>query len=548
MRIWALASAVFAAVPAVWGLPSIYPKGVVNATGYQNKLAPGVVFAIFGQGMGPGSIVFGSAPNYQEALAGTSITFAPSGGGAAVNAKMVYTLAGQVAGHLPSSIAPGTYQVRVTYNGETSAPEEVTVVARSFGIATANGGGTGPAQATNGNVNNGISLVRFTPGGSDFGGFHWVHGPAHAGNSLVFWGTGGGADAANDTGGTSGDQTAAGNFMVTVGGRQIRPFYAGASSGYPGLWQINFTLPADIDLGCYASAQVSAGGELSNAVTIAIAAPGETACVDPGLSRESLAKLDAGGKIVGAGFGIIRGVSTTPAVTQEFGSGAFSRWTAAQWAAAAPTRPPLGQCRVYDRTYPVGGRDPAEPEIFLDAGARLALSGPGLPSGAAMERMTTQFGASYAYLPAFGTFQALGRYSLTGNGGTDVGPFTVGARFPEAFTVTNWDSITVIDRSQPVIVIWEDVVDFVTIVIGNNTRTGSNIHIVTVACYVEGGADGFLVPVSALSQLLPPPADAFISVQGYNSEPFSANLVAGGQIDFGAFAAGFSVAKNLPVQ
>ena len=32
----------------------------------------------------------------------------------------------------------------------------------------------------------------------------------------------------------------------------ITPLYAGASSGYPGLWQINFTLPATIAADCFA--------------------------------------------------------------------------------------------------------------------------------------------------------------------------------------------------------------------------------------------------------------------------------------------------------
>src|SRR5262249_16134579 len=139
-------------------------------------------------------------------LAGTSVTFTPVGGGNAITAKMVYTLAGQIAGVLPSSTAPGTYAVRVTNNGVASAPQNVTVVARSFGIASANSAGSGTAQATIGNVNSGISLTRFNAGSVSFNGLTWTLAPAHAGDTLVLWGTGGGADAANDTGGTSGDQ------------------------------------------------------------------------------------------------------------------------------------------------------------------------------------------------------------------------------------------------------------------------------------------------------------------------------------------------------
>ena len=100
----------------------------------------------------------------------------------------------------------------------------------------------------------------------------------------MLWGTGGGADPANDTGGTSGDQTAAGNFSVNLAGTPIVPLYAGTSVGYPGLWQINFTVPLNIQPDCAAGVQVSAGGLLSNQVTIAIALAGQASCPLPNLN------------------------------------------------------------------------------------------------------------------------------------------------------------------------------------------------------------------------------------------------------------------------
>src|SRR5690348_10196883 len=91
--------------------PSIHaPGGIVNASGYQNRLAPDTVFVIFGAGMGPASIQ-AAAPPYPAILGGTSVNFTPSGGGAAIPAKMVYTLSTQLAGLLPSSIPPGVYSV-----------------------------------------------------------------------------------------------------------------------------------------------------------------------------------------------------------------------------------------------------------------------------------------------------------------------------------------------------------------------------------------------------------------------------------------------------
>src|SRR5207245_2143656 len=102
------------------------------------------VFTIFGLAMGPAAIALANGTNYQTALAGTSVTFTPLVGAATpINARIVYSAASQVAGLLPSNIPTGLYAVRVTYNGRTSAPRTVAVVARSFGIATQNSAGNG---------------------------------------------------------------------------------------------------------------------------------------------------------------------------------------------------------------------------------------------------------------------------------------------------------------------------------------------------------------------------------------------------------------------
>src|ERR1700681_3182671 len=127
----------------IFAQPSLSTGGIVNASGYQNQLAPDTVFVIFGSGLGPAAIATASGPNYPASVGGTSVTFTPASGGTAIAAKMVYSVAGQIGGLLPSSISPGTYAVTVTYNGQTSRPQNVTVVSRSFGIATVNSAGTG---------------------------------------------------------------------------------------------------------------------------------------------------------------------------------------------------------------------------------------------------------------------------------------------------------------------------------------------------------------------------------------------------------------------
>ncbi len=529
------------------GTPAITAGGIFNALGYQSHLAPDTVFVVFGSNMGPSSLAVGS-PNYQTNLSGTSITFTPVGGGAPVSARIVYTLAGLVAGLLPSSITPGNYAVTVSYNSLTSAPQTVTVVARSFGIATSNSSGSGTAQATVGNVNGGLSLTRFTSGSTVSGGYTWTLTPAHPGDTVVLWGTGGGADPANDAGGTSGDQTAAGNFQVLIGGRQIVPLYAGASTGFPGLWQINFTLPPDISPDCFAQAQVSANGELGNIVNVPIAAAGQQTCADASTPAVALAELDAGSNV---NFGAFAIGKITSSVTQETASGAVFSFTPAEWI-TLNSGPLFGACRVYDRTYSVGGRDPGSPAASLDAGAKLPLSGPNLAAGFAMGQTASAYGPIYSNSPALGTWTG-GTYNLSGSGGAQVGPFSVSTAFPGAFTVTNWDAITAINRNNPLQLTWSgNNFTNVAIVLSTTVVSGSSEHLTTINCTVPAGPGGYTIPAAALSYLgvVGASGSSFgtLSVQGTNQGSFTANLVGGGQLDLGTLSANLGVAKNVAVQ
>lgn len=534
------------------GAPSISSGGIVNATGYQTKLAPNSVFVIFGANMGPPSLQAGAGPNYPDSLAGTSITFTPLTGGNAITARLVYTSAGQVAGLLPSAITPGTYAVRVSYNGIASAPQNVVVVARSFGIATANSAGSGLAQSTIANFNGGLSLTRFTPGTIQFGGFTWTLSPAHAGDTVILWGTGGGADPSNDTGSSSGDQTAQGNFRVLIQGRQIVPLYAGTSVGYPGLWQINFTLPPDLATDCFATVQVSAAGELGNSVIIPIAAAGENTCTDPSMPPGIFSKLDSGGTITAASFALAKLTSSPSGITQETASGAIFRYTAAEWI-TLNSGPLFGACRVYDRTFAIGAKDPGAASTSLDAGAQLPVSGPGLAANFALSRGSASFGPFYSTSPALGTLRN-GTYTLNAPGGAQVGPFSASTVFPASFTATNWDSITVINRSQPLTLTWTGAnFDKAAIVLSTAVTASGTQHLTTINCMVPGSPGTYTIPAAALVYLSPAgttgAAFGSISLQGISAVgPISAPLAGGGQLDMGGFQGNLGVAKNIAVQ
>src|SRR5437588_6369594 len=288
---------VFVLLTTAAAQPVINAGGVVNAASYQPAIAPGSIFVVFGTGMGPATLVSASSLPLQTSLSGTSISFTAAGSAASpIAALMVYTSAGQLAALLPSTAAPGSYNVTVTYNNQTSAAVSATVVKRNFGIVTADASGAGQAQATYG----GYDLNRFTKGSLAFGGHTWVLRPAVDGDELILWGTGTGADSKfNDADGSGSTTDVKDLFTVTIAGVTVHPDYVGRSPGAPGLDQVNFKLPAGMAKGCFNDVVVSwSDPSFSNHVTIADANASDTACQSANLTVDEMQKLDTGGTLV----------------------------------------------------------------------------------------------------------------------------------------------------------------------------------------------------------------------------------------------------------
>ncbi|MEX2302593.1 MAG: hypothetical protein WD733_16740 [Bryobacterales bacterium] len=551
--------------------PTFQAGAVLNAGGYQTVLAPNTVFVIFGSGMGPAALASGAIP-YPEELAGTSVTFTPMAGGAAIHARMVYTSGGQLAGMLPSTAAPGEYAVQVLFNGQSSAPQTVTVAARSFGIVTSNSQGFGPAQATIGNVNGGLSLVRFTSGNVSFGGLNYVLTPAEPGHTVVIWGTGGGADIANDTGGSSGDQTAAGNFRVLLGESVIVPDYAGTSFGLPGLWQINFTIPANFPPDCFNRLQVSADGVLSNhailPVALPVAPPGEGHCISAAYDEAALAKLDNGGELTGASLVASKTdyITTLVNPTQVFNdttraiTGLFNRYRAeAIIELASGLR--IGACTIHRKTAPQTRLGLGTPSANLDAGANLSITGPGVPPGAVLAGDNL---FNYFYVPAE---LSGGTYTISGAGGADIGPFEATLETLANFTVPDFATYDRLNRAVPFTFTWTGgggADSTVTVnILTSRTLSGSSadpetwvIARTTVFCQAPASLGMFTVSPEVLSYLTPATIDPnsntdanlAISVSKESAAAtFRPPLAAGGTVDFGGFVYSIGASRNVAV-
>ena len=576
IRIFFLLIGMLAAmVPAVAQPVIGATNGVLNASSYQQDIARGSWFVIFGSSLGPAALTSASGSPFPTELAGTRVTFTPAAGGTAVEARLWYTSAGQLAGLLPSSATAGDYDVRVVFNSQTSAARRVRVVERNFGFATVAQNGAGPAQATNASLNNGVSLVRFTTGSLNFNGLTWQYRPGYRGETLILWGTGVGADAQSDvTGGSSGDQTAAGSIRVIVGGTEITPTYAGRSSGSPGLDQINFVLPADAAFGCTATLQVRAGGRLSNLGSLAIANSGQALCTHPTLTPAQLTRLDAGGTLTAGALTLTKISSrvTVPTVgtidsASETAGGYFSRYGVSQIADANFSLTQVGACTVFRRTGDITTILTGAPPVALDAGNQLTLNGPNASNRAVpnlIDQTTSRRLNTYSatlYVSGFMGFGGQGTptltqgsYTMAGTGGPDIGAFSANINFPGTFTWTNQDSVpAVVPRSQNLPITWSGGGDGLVTISGfagsqvGGTQTNPIYDVAGFTCIAQASAGNFSVPSGVLQQLPAVSGDVTsgaIGTVGVLAIPdaargqgvFTAPLAAGGNVDFSYFS------------
>jgi len=436
-----LLSLAFVCISSAFAQPVIF--GIVNAASYaaapkdaggssigNNIIAQGSIFAVFGSGMGPASLTFAAGlplPTSVPDANGTSIAI--TGGGKTVNAFVVYTSAGQLAAILPSAAPIGDASVTVTYAGKTSAPATITVVKSQLGIFTANAQGTGPAASQHGVDSSPILLTT----------------SAKPGETIVLYGTGLGAIAGADNVPPGAVQVGS-NVIVTVAGKVVTTDYAGRSPAFPGLDQINFKIPTDVTTSCYVPASVTASGQVSQDFVLSIAGTGSV-CTHPlGLTQASLATLDSGGTVNVGLFQMLRAFIALLNGSIEGAGGLFDNVSANgvfqmynRIPVAFGTSPypaPLNGCVAVDQSNTGGGF--MAPDFSLIGGKELiadqvvmSVTGPG--GQANILRQDTGGYLSVFLPPILGP----GLWTITGNGGVDVGAFNAKITLPDNLDWTN---------------------------------------------------------------------------------------------------------------
>jgi hypothetical protein len=365
--------------------------------------------------------------------------------------------------------------------------------------------------------------------------------PAYPGDRMDLWGSGLGPDVAADTGGTSGDQTVAGQIRVILNGVDIVPAYAGRSPGFPGLDQIVFTIPANVTLKCDNTAQVRSGGFVSNTVTIATAAAGATSCpssIPSGASGACPARANAStstvptsaevaewvasGQQCSGGFSVSRTISYNTdfnvaanpvTITRKDTSGAnFNRVTGADLGRyLTATSPPPGYlapapgvCNMFSLS--IVDPYPLLTFVSLDAGNPLTVTG---PNGLKNVPKTTNSVGNISYAAdtgagVSGNWMDPGSYTFTGPGSTAVGKFSGNLTVPTEFVVTNPSALATINRAAGVTVTWTggdpDTLVFISGSSFVNSPTGA-LTGASFQCYERNPAGRFSVPLAVLQQL-----------------------------------------------
>jgi uncharacterized protein (TIGR03437 family) len=527
-------------------LPAIYLHGVVNSASLLSpglpagSVAQGSIFSIFGSNLGPATGVQVSAFPLANTLAGVSIT--ATQGTTSVNVLPVYVQQGQINALMPSNAPLGKLSLRVTYNGLKSNPSPVNVVHDSPGIFTFTGSGGGAAAMQNVASDGTLTL-------------NSNQNSATPGQTVQVYLTGLGPITAPD------NQAPPANTPTTpvevwVGGVSATVSYSGRSPCCSGLDQLDFVIPATAPQGCWVPVQIrTSGANVSNGGSMAIAANGG-ACSDP---ENPLAQIIVQGGAIGELW------LTRTAVHQDVGlinpidiTGDTLDYLAQKQPGGPFVSPPLmaapppGTCQVYAGVgdyWSTGRLADSTPSSSLDVGSQFSVQGAGGGQSVSLGPGSVVLGGQ---LPLWSLPNTLylspGNYTVSGNGGKDVGAINASISVASSFTWTNRNQTTAVPRSQPLTLNWSGGPDGQTVsILGENSDLRTNSSALFY-CVAPPGATNFVVPSQILA-FIPPtrpnPLDSTSIIFVISS--ISTSLSAKG-LDTGVASSTYKIGKTVNFQ
>lgn len=517
--------------PVVNALINNYSGVLPGYPGY--GIAPGSIFVIYGTGMSdnvPLQLQSSVAPGLPTTLNHASISVTVNG--KTVTPGIYYAIPTQVAAVLPSTTPVGSGTITLTYNGQASQPIPIQVTPSAFGLGTLNQAGTGGILAT------------------DYPNYNLITPTASAapGQTIIMWGSGLGADTNNNDRTYPNQQDNLANATVYIGGIKANVGFAGRSA-FPGVDQINVTIPTQIQAGCGISVAVVAGGRVSNFGTIPVN-PGNGICQDSlyGVNGTELTQAGDESSVKSGSVGLLQG--TQPALTpgvvkgtkgpraQSFqtlylASADFSSITGASYIGGASFLS-LGSCLV---TLGNSGGGSSGTIKGLDAGS-ITLAGGGLSTQ--LMSLPLSVGSYFDELstPLMGG----SAYTFTGLGGKDVGAFSATITFPNPLTWTNETSISTVVEANGQLVTWTGGATGTYVGIGGGSSSSDGSLSGAFFCLAPVGVGQFTIP-SYVLQTLPPGDGSLALYNSSNPVPFTAT-----GIDHGAASASVYSSENVIYQ
>jgi uncharacterized protein (TIGR03437 family) len=242
--------------------PSICTGCVLNAASFSKDangngtpVAPGSLVAIFTSALATSAAQF-TTSSLPAQLSGVSVTFnnitapmvsvTPNGAYPFVGAQVPF-------GVLPSGQSSGTVPVVITVNGVPSAPVQTPIVASAPGIMTIPPTGQGNGILVF--VDPADNTAKIAAPASASASIGYATAPIPRGTGGFFYATGLGAmtPAVTEGSGTcpaaNGLCTANAMPTVQIGGVNVPVAFAGQAPGYPGVFQVNITVPQNVPTG-----------------------------------------------------------------------------------------------------------------------------------------------------------------------------------------------------------------------------------------------------------------------------------------------------------
>lgn len=499
--------------------------GLVPAGFTNSGIAQGSLFIIKGSGLAdpsaPAVLQSSGSPGLQTTLYGASVKVTV--GSTTTVPVFYYALASQLALVMPSNTPVGSAQVTVTYNNQTSSPYAIQVVASAMGFDAYYGGGVGSAVATN-------NATGLTVGTSTTGYNYTTAVPP--GTTIVLWGSGLGADPTRDTTySTSNINQIQGLAHIYIGGIDAPILYQGPS-GYPGVNQVNVTVPAAVTPGCnVALVGVSSSGVPTNFLSLPV---GTGVCVDPTTGATGT-QLQNGATLTNSNTGFVGlAQSTSSNGTVAIAEGVFESQTVSASSTGGGSVS-VGGCVVGQTGAVSGGSTPTP--TGLDAGT-ITVTG---PNGTATLAVATKGDYFVSPLPS-GFLNGGGTYTFNGSGGADVGKFSVALTFPNPPLVwSNTAADGTITRGSGATFNWSNGASGSYVIISGSS-SATNGAFGSFTCIAPVAAGTFTVPAYVLSALPAGTGTASLSdVSSYTT--FTATGINSG-IGYGSVTQGINVIYN----